>query len=91
MKAGARVAAALAAAFVLAAACAGVKQAPPEALSQLARLESHAEGIFKDRPSVDANGIWRCPDQTVPGRFLAARALAREEGPHVPATTPPEP
>lgn len=73
------------------------KQIPPEALSQLARLETHGERRFKDPHRVDAKGVWHYRDVTAPGRWEAARNFAKEEGLRVspprlqpkPAQTPP--
>lgn len=63
---------------------AAVKQIPPEALSQLGRLEAHTEKQFRDPHSVGRDGVWRYPDVTVEGRYEAARTFAREEGLPVP-------
>lgn len=81
---------------------ASAKQIPPEALSQLARLEAHGERLFKDPHTVDAKGIWRYRDGTAPGRWDAAVGFAKDEGlkvsrpaapappkPPAPPTTPP--
>ena len=59
---------------------ASAKQIPPEALSQLGRLEAHGERLFRDPHSVDPKGIWRYRDATAKGRWDAARGFAKDEG-----------
>lgn len=72
---------------------ASAKQIPPEALSQLGRLEAHGERIFRDPHSVDAKGVWRYKDATAAGRLDAAKAFAKDEGLKVsrPSTVPSAP
>lgn len=66
------------------------KQIPPEALSQLARLEMLGERLFKDPHRVDAKGVWHYRDATAAGRWSAARTFAKEEGLRVSPPAPPK-